>query len=162
MRTSTVVASLFAGLALAGPINRRDVVEVVEWQTDVVTVTAGQAPPPTIVTVTAGAPPPPAQTTETQAPAAFYASPSSSSQAPAPAAATPAAAPATGGSPPSGYNDLALWHHNQHRANHSAPDLTWSDALASTAQKIASTCNYAHNVYVYIFQRLALDIETRN
>jgi uncharacterized protein YkwD len=39
-----------------------------------------------------------------------------------------------------------LHHHNIHRANHSAPDLTWSDSLAATAQKIGETCVYAHSM----------------
>ncbi|THW08669.1 PR-1-like protein, partial [Aureobasidium pullulans] len=38
-----------------------------------------------------------------------------------------------------------LVSHNVHRANHSASNLVWDNALASTAAKIASTCVYAHN-----------------
>ena len=44
------------------------------------------------------------------------------------------------------YKDQCLTHHNIHRTNHSAPALTWSDSLASTAQKIASSCKFEHDV----------------
>jgi uncharacterized protein YkwD len=44
------------------------------------------------------------------------------------------------------YQQRVLVHHNVHRANHSAPDLVWDDALAATAQKIGQSCSYAHNV----------------
>lgn len=44
------------------------------------------------------------------------------------------------------YKQQCLTHHNIHRQNHSALALTWSDALASTAQKIASTCKFEHDV----------------
>merc|ERR1712137_740854 len=37
---------------------------------------------------------------------------------------------------PTGYQGMVLHHHNIHRANHSAPDIAWSDSLAATAQKI--------------------------
>ena len=43
------------------------------------------------------------------------------------------------------YQQRVLVSHNVHRANHSASNLVWDTALASTAAKIASTCVYAHN-----------------
>ncbi|KAI7490649.1 hypothetical protein KC357_g1994 [Hortaea werneckii] len=44
------------------------------------------------------------------------------------------------------YQDKVLVHHNVHRSNHSdTGDLEWDDGLASTAQKIAESCTYAHN-----------------
>ena len=46
----------------------------------------------------------------------------------------------------SAYADPILKQHNLHRLNHSAPALIWDDHLASIAQEIASSCNYAHNV----------------
>ncbi|KAK3053216.1 hypothetical protein LTR09_005842 [Extremus antarcticus] len=46
------------------------------------------------------------------------------------------------------YKNTVLHHHNIHRANHSAPALTWSADLASTAAKIASSCIYGHNTAV--------------
>ena len=36
-------------------------------------------------------------------------------------------------------------HHNYHRANHTAPDVTWNSTLASIAKDIAASCTYAHN-----------------
>ena len=39
-----------------------------------------------------------------------------------------------------------MYHHNIHRANHSANAVTWDAGLASTAATIAASCNYAHNV----------------
>lgn len=47
-----------------------------------------------------------------------------------------------------GYQAEVLQCHNVHRSNHSAPALTWSPSLASTAQKIASTCNYGHSMNI--------------
>ncbi|KAI9689524.1 MAG: hypothetical protein M1822_010175 [Bathelium mastoideum] len=43
------------------------------------------------------------------------------------------------------FAELVVLHHNAHRANHSAPDLVWDQALADTAAKIAASCYYAHN-----------------
>ena len=47
-----------------------------------------------------------------------------------------------------GYQGEVLQCHNVHRANHSAPALTWSSSLAATAQQIAETCNYGHSMGV--------------
>jgi hypothetical protein len=49
---------------------------------------------------------------------------------------------------PTSYSGLVVYQHNLHRANHSSPDLAWSDDLAASAQIVASSCNYAHNVDV--------------
>nr|POF17733.1 putative pathogenesis-related protein [Quercus suber] len=46
---------------------------------------------------------------------------------------------------PTSYEEIAVYHHNIHRANHSAPDIAWSDDLASTAATIAASCVYAHD-----------------
>ena len=43
------------------------------------------------------------------------------------------------------YYDPILVEHNAHRANHSAPNIAWDTALTNTAQKIASSCVYAHD-----------------
>ena len=42
------------------------------------------------------------------------------------------------------YKDIALVHHNIHRANHSVPLLTWNDTLYQTAKATAETCKYGH------------------
>ena len=43
------------------------------------------------------------------------------------------------------YADLMLKHHNMHRANHSAPALTWDSNLASAAATLGNTCVFDHN-----------------
>ncbi|KAI4171202.1 MAG: hypothetical protein LQ343_004408 [Gyalolechia ehrenbergii] len=44
------------------------------------------------------------------------------------------------------YKALVLQHHNIHRANHSADDLTWDDTLAKYAEQTAKTCVWAHDL----------------
>ena len=44
------------------------------------------------------------------------------------------------------YSGLVLLHHNKHRANHSASDLTWNQTLAGYAQTVAESCVYAHSM----------------
>jgi len=65
---------------------------------------------------------------------------------PAPAAPAPAGGSYSGAgqATPGDYSDAVVAHHNAHRANHSAPALTWDAGLAATAEKIASSCVYAH------------------
>lgn len=43
------------------------------------------------------------------------------------------------------YNSAVLYHHNAHRANHTASDLTYDDTLASYAAEVASKCVFAHD-----------------
>lgn len=43
------------------------------------------------------------------------------------------------------FQSAVLYHHNIHRANHSAPDVQWDAGLAATALKIAQTCVYQHD-----------------
>jgi uncharacterized protein YkwD len=73
-------------------------------------------------------------------------------EAPVVAEPAPVPAPSTGGSysgagqaTPGNYADAVVAHHNAHRANHSAPALSWDSSLADTAYKIASSCVYAHD-----------------
>lgn len=44
------------------------------------------------------------------------------------------------------YKALVLQHHNIHRRNHSAPDLTWSDQMAQYAETTAKTCIWGHSL----------------
>lgn len=91
--------------------------------------------------------------THTQAPASPSPEPSSETstwEAPSTTEAAPQPSQTYGNAPPSGgdlsgYNDICVGHHNVHRSNHSAPDLSWDSGLAATAQKIAESCVYAHN-----------------
>jgi uncharacterized protein YkwD len=63
------------------------------------------------------------------------------------AAPTVAAAAPAKQAPSSGdYVSTALYHHNVHRANHSASDLSWDDSLASYALNTAQTCVFAHDM----------------
>lgn len=43
------------------------------------------------------------------------------------------------------YVSTVLLHHNIHRWNHSSPSINYHYATASTAQKIAQSCVFAHN-----------------
>jgi hypothetical protein len=45
------------------------------------------------------------------------------------------------------YHRNVLYSHNIHRANHSSPDLIWSEDLQASAQKLAARCSYEHNTY---------------
>ncbi|OCL01715.1 PR-1-like protein [Glonium stellatum] len=40
---------------------------------------------------------------------------------------------------------MILFHHNIHRANHSADALTWNQSLADSAMALASGCVFKHN-----------------
>lgn len=42
----------------------------------------------------------------------------------------------------------AVLHHNLHRRNHSAPDVTWDTALAGYAQTLAERCSFQHNTSI--------------
>lgn len=89
--------------------------------------------------------------TSSEAPApSSYEAPSSSYQpAPSSSEAAPPASSAVDADPkPTDYQSTVTYHHNVHRYNHSSPALSWNDSLASTAQKIGNTCNYAHMMYV--------------
>ena len=161
---SGIIAAAFAATAIAVPLQERAVVydtavEMV-YVTDYVTVTANGAAPtqeaasndnnyhfghghhwwhgPEKQHTKEPAPAPePEPTTSEIAPTTTAWQPAPTSEAPAQPTAS---APASGS-----YQDTVLHHHNIHRANHSAPDIQWSSSLASTAQKIAASCNYAHN-----------------
>lgn len=67
------------------------------------------------------------------------------------AATTTAPAPATTSGSSDGsanYINPIMYQHNIHRVNHSVANLAWDAGLASTAQKIAASCYYGHNVTV--------------
>ncbi|KAK5120070.1 hypothetical protein LTR85_006551 [Meristemomyces frigidus] len=80
-----------------------------------------------------------APTTSSVASSTYVAPSSSSSEE---ASSTSAASNAV----PTTYEEIAVYHHNLHRTNHSAPNVEWDDGLASTAGVIAASCVYAHNV----------------
>jgi hypothetical protein len=47
---------------------------------------------------------------------------------------------------PSDYPSTVLFHHNLHRANHSAPAQSYDNTLASYAASVAASCTFAHNI----------------
>jgi uncharacterized protein YkwD len=107
------------------------------------TSTSVPPPAPPAPTTTSTTEPPPAPTT-TEAPAPPPAAPATivaAVQQPAPVVVAPAPVA-------SDYQSAAVIAHNVHRANHSAPDMSWSDSLAASAQIVASSCVFAHNMNV--------------
>ncbi|KAI6798418.1 hypothetical protein KC332_g16173 [Hortaea werneckii] len=85
-----------------------------------------------------------------EAPSSTYVAPSTS-EAPSSTYVAPSSTAASSTSSAddsivTSYQDKVIVHHNIHRSNHSdTGDLEWDDGLASTAQKIAESCTYAHN-----------------
>jgi len=66
----------------------------------------------------------------------------------APVFSAPAATQPATGAIPTDYAGRAVYQHNQHRANHSVPDVQWSADLASAAQVVASSCVFNHTMGV--------------
>lgn len=52
----------------------------------------------------------------------------------------------SGGQGLDAYQTMVLNSHNIHRVNHTAPALTWGDALAVAAKVLSDTCIFHHNV----------------
>ncbi|KAK0105100.1 hypothetical protein ONS96_004503 [Cadophora gregata f. sp. sojae] len=57
-----------------------------------------------------------------------------------------AATPVASDAKPTDYQSSALFHHNKHRANHTADALVWDTTLAGYADKIAKSCVFAHDM----------------
>lgn len=172
---SAIIAAAFAASVIAVPLEKRNVVvtntdvEVV-YVTEYYTVTGGAAKATPTTTTTEAAATPQQQyggnkhwghnnphwwggnkghtkkTTVTEAAPTTTEAPATWEPAPTKTKTTEASPPAyTSAAPASGYQGLVMHHHNIHRANHSASNLEWDAGLASTAQKIANLCVYAHN-----------------
>ena len=58
------------------------------------------------------------------------------------AAPVPTYAPPAAGSMP----EAAIYHHNLHRSNHSAPAMTWQNDIADAAQVAADSCVFEHKM----------------
>ncbi|KAF2801373.1 PR-1-like protein [Mytilinidion resinicola] len=168
-----VLGVAFAALASTSPIVPRDngVYTDVVWFTveKIVTVTASQLAPTTVPISVADSPGynhvsisdvrhhhEPSHLSSTTVSRSTIQEPASSKQASS-AAAPPASSPSLASnspgiaachSNPTTYQAKVLDAHNCHRANNSAPAVSWDDALAATAQKIAETCIYAHSMDV--------------
>lgn len=62
-------------------------------------------------------------------------------------AATPsAAAQDAPAAKPSDLASTAVYHHNIHRANNSAPAMTWGSTYAGYAATVAASCKFAHDL----------------
>lgn len=155
MRYSALATAAFAATALAGPVEKRDYVTEVTYVTVTVYVTPGQEPTPYPAhkeTPVYHAPAP--KYTPVYTPVYHPKPAKHSSKAPyvAPKPSKAASAPvSSSGSPPptSDYEGTCLYHHNVHRANHSAPALSWDSGLASAAYSWASQCQFKHHVDGY-------------
>ncbi|KAI1818572.1 PR-1-like protein [Poronia punctata] len=162
MKSSIFLAATSAMLAMAGPVEKRamETEVVVEYYT--VTVT-GERPAPTpsnikvrphghthnhspvhetkptpVVTVTA--------TPEQE-------KPKPTKQAPPPTEHAPTKGGNSGNSGHSdkaiddkNFQDQSVFHHNIHRANHSAPEVGWDHTLAQWADNTANTCTFKHDM----------------
>lgn len=170
MKTAVFLTASAAVLAMATPLDmEKRVIKtdlVVEWKT--VYVTEGE-PAPTFVAdpLHQHAPAPTTSSTPTTTPEASEpatvapvspepaAEPASSEAAPAspvadtssPAAEAPAASTAQDPSPsPTDYSSTAVYQHNIHRVNYSAPAIGWSDTYAGYAAQTAAKCVFAHDL----------------
>lgn len=47
---------------------------------------------------------------------------------------------------PSDLASTAVYHHNIHRANNSAPAMTWGSTYAGYAATVAASCKFAHDL----------------
>ncbi|KAG4430101.1 hypothetical protein IFR05_014412 [Cadophora sp. M221] len=97
------------------------------------------APTTTYIPVPEPVAPAPEPTTEAPAPVVVETPPAVKVEA-TPVAAAPAAAQ------PTDYQSTCLYHHDAHRANHTANKLTWDNTLAGYAETIAKTCVFAHDM----------------
>ncbi len=113
------------------------------------TSTSAPPPPPTTAIPTPSSTPAPAPTPTpvVEAPAAKQ-QPAAADFVPPPQPPPPPPPPPPAPVAPSDYASTAVYHHNIHRANHSAPDVTWDDTLAGYALATAQTCVFAHDMYV--------------
>ncbi|KAI0600667.1 CAP domain-containing protein [Biscogniauxia sp. FL1348] len=166
MRSSFVVAAS-AAMAVASPL--METTYVMEYYT--VTVTGNAEPTPevrnqyqaveqstsqdvTVVYVTEEQPAPEATTAPSVVvvTATYNAQQTTESPSPSPSpvsqTSTAAAVEAQPSEPASDdFSGSAVYHHNIHRANHSAVAVTWDDEIAGYAQLTADTCKFAHDMH---------------
>ncbi|KAH9888727.1 scp-like extracellular protein [Xylariomycetidae sp. FL2044] len=194
MKTSALVAATSAVLAMASPLQKREIKTDIVMEYHTVTVTGGEAPQPTFVgakhfhtefhtdvevesfTTTEQAPVV-VVTTVVQAenveptstpPVVVYVTATAeadpeptTSEVPvevpttseipvveAPATSTSTSEAAAEPTEPAGDDmpSAAVYHHNLHRSNHSAPELTWDNTLAGYAANTAATCVFKHDM----------------
>lgn len=172
MKTAVFLAASAAVLAMATPLNveKRKIETdiVIEWKTVYVTegesatvladplhhhaYTPTTSPTPTTSSTPTAAPaeteteapvsePPVSTTTAAPEPAVEPASSEAS------AAEAPSSSTAQDASPsPTDYASTAVYQHNIHRVNYSAPAIGWSDTYAGYAAQTAAKCVFAHDL----------------
>lgn len=73
--------------------------------------------------------------------------PASTSSSTSSKVATPSApAQDASAAKPSDLASTAVYHHNIHRANNSAPAMTWGSTYAGYAATVAASCKFAHDL----------------
>lgn len=155
MKSSMMILS-GASLAMAGPLHQREpeVDVVVDVVTDVITniveytvyATSTSTPPPpvptpevqnVVVTVTVQ---PTTSSAPVETPNVQVAAATSSTSSSTTVASAASSASATD------FASVAVYHHNVHRANNSAPDVTYSETLAGYALQLSQGCVFEHDV----------------
>ena len=104
------------------------------------TPAAPAPPPPASTSAPAPAPAPVSTSTSTPLPAPVTSAPAASSFAAAPSNDLPRTFVSGLDPESSTYSGLVVLHHNVHRSNHSASDLTWNTTLAGYARTKAQGC----------------------
>lgn len=113
--------------------------------TSTTSTTTSTMPPPDTPTPT----PTPTPVTEAPAPTSDVVVVPATSEPPAAAASTPSPSPIQDAQTlPTDYVSAVLYHHNVHRANHSAADATYDTTLANNAAVLAATCNFHHDLTI--------------
>lgn len=145
--TDTVYVTVTAGNIPKGPIFIQKTVEVEPIMAPTTTSSSSSSsstpPPPPPTTTSTTPPPPPPTSTAPPPPPPVVVKPSPK---PEPVVVKPKPSPPVVAAPPSGYADKAVYYHNLHRSNHSAPGVTWDDTLAGYAAKTASNCVFKHDM----------------
>jgi len=153
MRSVILSLAVLAATALAAPVKdcaikyARDVVtEVVDITvTQTVYVTEGSIPTSTPVAVYVQPSSTPCEeTAPTQTPVYNAPAPVYSTYVEAKPAPSPAPVPAPVYSAPTTEDQSCLDTHNQYRAQHGAPPLTWNSDMASYAEQSTTNCVMAH------------------
>ena len=165
MHTSIIAGALFAALAMGKPVKTETVLDTETITTVVVVTSTSRLSIPTpvvpVVTVTKSA----SVVKVSQTPKVGSTTVPASSLKPG-AAVTPVAklsvevpvhvkavssppVVASGSGPDStDWRGVALFHHNQHRANHSADALQWDNALEESARIAAEGCVFGHQMQI--------------
>ena len=121
-------------------------------------------------TSTSSTPPPPPPETPTPTPEpeptptpVVVKVPEPTTEQPAPAVETtkvvnkPASSPVVDAEPassPTDFASTAVYPHNLHRVNNSAPAISWGETYAGYAGQTANSCKFAHDLYVSLMPPL--------